>query len=261
MLFTIDIGNSNIVFGLMKSKDEIVFTARTKTIKNGDKNYYYHTISKLFDENHINRDKIEGAILSSVVPEITQVVANAAGEIADTKTVVVNYQLETGIKICTDYPEKVGNDLIVDAVCGVHEYDGDLIIFDMGTATTCSVIDRDKNYLGTIIIPGMAISAQALSSKASQLPRVPFQAPKHLIGKNTVESMQSGLIYANAAMMDGIIQRIEKEIGRKATVLATGGIASLIVPHCREKIIYDSDILTKGLWYIYQNVKGSKSTH
>ena len=253
MLFTIDIGNSNIVIALMKNKDEITFMARTKTIKNGDEEYYYRTISKIFDENNINADEIEGAILSSVVPEITQAVAKAAGEIADTDTILVTYQSETGITICTDNPEKVGNDLIVDAVCGINEYEGDLIIFDMGTATTCSVIDRERNYLGTIIIPGMAISAQALSSKASQLPKIQFKAPKHLIGRNTVESMQSGLIYANAAMIDGLVQRIEKETGREATVLATGGIASIVVPHCQKKITYDPDILTKGLWYIYQN--------
>ena len=145
MLFTIDIGNSNIVIALMKNKDEITFMARTKTIKNGDEEYYYRTISKIFDENNINADEIEGAILSSVVPEITQAVAKAAGEIADTDTIVVTYQSETGITICTDNPEKVGNDLIVDAVCGINEYEVDLIIFDMGTATTCSVIDRERN--------------------------------------------------------------------------------------------------------------------
>lgn len=166
-------------------------------------------------------------------------------------TSVVGRGIRTGIRIATDQPASLGSDLVVDAVAAVEEYSGKIVIFDMGTATTCSVVDERRSYLGTLIMPGVKISQDALTERTSQLPYIRFEKPKHMIGKNTIESMQSGLIYGNAAMVDGLIERLEEELGAGITVLATGGIAGVIVPFCRKKIIYDPDLLLKGLWYIY----------
>ena len=151
----------------------------------------------------------------------------------------------------TDHPASLGSDLVVDAVAATEEYSGMIAIFDMGTATTCSVVDEKRSYLGTLIMPGIKISQDALTERTSQLPYICFEKPKHMIGKNTIESMQSGLIYGNAAMVDGLIERLEAEVGGEMTVVATGGIAGIIVPFCRKKIIYEPDLLLKGLWYIY----------
>ena len=139
----------------------------------------------------------------------------------------------------------------MDAVAATEKYSGMIAIFDMGTATTCSVVDEKRSYLGTLIMPGIKISQDALTERTSQLPYIRFEKPKHMIGKNTIESMQSGLIYGNAAMVDGLIERLEAEVGGEMTVVATGGIAGIIVPFCRKKIIYEPDLLLKGLWYIY----------
>lgn len=139
---------------------------------------------------------------------------------------VVGHGIRTGIRIATDHPASLGSDLVVDAVAATEEYSGTIAIFDMGTATTCSVVDGRRSYLGTLIMPGVKISQDALTERTSQLPYIRFEKPKHMIGKNTIESMQGGLIYGNAAMVDGLIERIEEELGCGVTVLATGR-------HCR----------------------------
>ena len=173
---------------------------------------------------------VQGIIISSVVPGLTDVVREGLSLMTGLTPLVVGHGIRTGIRIATDHPASLGSDLVVDAVAATEEYSGTIAIFDMGTATTCSVVDDRRSYLGTLIM--------------------------HMIGKNTIESMQGGLIYGNAAMVDGLIERIEEELGCGVTVLATGGIAGVIVPHCRKKIIYDPDLLLKGLWYIYhKNVK------
>ena len=251
MIITADIGNSNIVIGILNDKKELVFMARTVTAKNENDEYFYKTIKNTLEENEAPVNEVKGAILSSVVPEITDKVKKALDDITDTETVIANQDLKTGIKVMTENRKQLGNDLLVDAVAAVNQHDGDIIIFDMGTATTCSVVNKSREYLGTIIIPGVAISYQALSDKASQLPKIEFKAPKNLIGRNTVECMQSGLVYSNAAMVDGIIDRVEEVLGSNATVIATGGIAGLIVPFCKKKIIYDPDLLLKGLYDLY----------
>ena len=128
----------------------------------------------------------------------------------------------------------------------------------MGTATTISVIDRQKNYIGGMILPGIRVSTDSLTSRTSQLPRISVEEPKRLIGTNTVDCMKSGLIYGNASCMDGMIERINEELGEKATVVATGGLARRIVPHCRQQIILDDELLLKGLKYIYYK---NRSTH
>lgn len=251
MIFAVDIGNSNIVIGLMDDERKVRFSGRIRTDRQKTREEFMIDLKTLLDIYHITMKGIRGVIISSVVPELTDVVREGMALLTGLTPMVVGLGIKTGIKIATDHPASLGSDLVVDAVGATEEYPGTLAVFDMGTATTCSVIDTDRTYLGTMIMPGIRISQDALTDRTSQLPYIRFEKPKRMIGKNTIESMQSGLIYGNAAMVDGLIERLEENLGREITVIATGGIASLIIPHCKRKIIYDSDLLLKGLWYIF----------
>ena len=257
MIFAVDIGNSNIVIGLMDEQRKVHFSGRIRTERHKTKEQFMIEVKILLDIYHVSMQDIHGVILSSVVPELTDIIREGMALLTGTVPIVVGHGIKTGIKIATDQPSSLGTDLVADAVAASEEYPGTLAIFDMGTATTCSVVDN-RTYLGTMIIPGIRKSQEALTEKTSQLPYIRFEKPKHIIGKNTIESMQSGLIYGNAAMVDGVAGRIEETLGKKITVVATGGVAGLIIPHCKREIIMDADLLLKGLWYIYhKNVKGN----
>lgn len=251
MIAVIDIGNTNIVIGFMKSKDEVTFSGRIRSDRQKTKEEFMIDLKMLMDIYKVTFEGIEGVIISSVVPVLTDVVSAGIEQMTGFTPMVVSQGMKTGICIATDHPASLGADLVVDAVAATEEYPGPYIIFDMGTATTCSVVDENKSYLGTLIMPGIKISQDALTERTSQLPYIRFEKPKHMIGKNTIESMQSGLIYGNAAMVDGLIDLLEEEMGRKATILATGGIACLVIPYCKHEIIYEPDLLLKGLWYIF----------
>ena len=142
-----------------------------------------------------------------------------------------------------------------DAVAGIANYPVPLILIDMGTATTASVVNSKKQYVGGMILPGVGVSLDALTARASQLSGISLDAPRHVIGKNTIECMKSGVLYSNAAALDGIIDRIEEELGEKTTVVATGGLAKKIIPHCKRKIILDEELLLRGLLIIYEKNK------
>ena len=165
---------------------------------------------------------------------------------------MVGSGLKTGLNILIDNPAQLGSDLVVDAVAAIAAYPKPIMIFDMGTATTLSVIDSKGNYLGGMIIPGISLALEALSSRTSQLPRIRLDTPKKLIGSNTIDCMKSGTIYGNASMLDGIIDRVEKELGESPTVVATGGLSRSIVPYCERKIICDDNLMLKGLFILYQ---------
>lgn len=263
MIFAVDIGNSNIVAGLLDEQRKVHFNGRIRTDRRKTREEFMIELKNLLDIYHISMQEINGVIISSVVPELTDVVKEGMALLTGKSPIVVGHGIKTGIQIATDQPSALGTDLVVDAVAAAEEYGESegfpkvLAIFDMGTATTCSVVE-DKTYLGTMIMPGIRISQEALTEKTSQLPYIRFEKPKHLIGKNTIESMQSGLIYGNAAMVDGLIERLEDTMGKEILAVATGGIAELIVPYCKRKILLDSDLLLKGLWYIFhKNVRES----
>ncbi len=255
MVLVLDIGNTNIVVGYMESESNVVFAERLSTDTKKTAVEYAVSIKNLLEIYGLSSEHLEGAIISSVVPPITSVVKEAIFKVTGLEALVVGPGVKNGLHIKTDNPAQVGSDLIVDAVAAIHEYSVPLIIIDMGTATTISVVDEDKSYAGTIIIPGVNTSLEALVSGASQLSKISLEAPKRLVGKNTIESMKSGIIHGNAACLDGMIDRIEKELGKPATVVATGGISNVIVPHCTHKIILDDVLLLKGLFLIYQKNK------
>lgn len=250
MILAIDIGNSNIVVGCF-DRDDIIFVERIST--NRDKNALeYVTVFKdMLEIYRIDVKNIDGGIISSVVPSLTQSIKEAVNKLTGLNVLIVGPEIKTGLNILMDNPSKVGSDLIVDAVAGISKYNLPLIIFDMGTATTVSVIDENKNYIGSMIIPGIGISLNSLISRVSQLPQITLEAPKHILGKNTIDSMNSGIVYSTAASIDGIVSRIENELGKKATVVVTGGLAGSIIPFCESSIILDDELLLRGLMIIY----------
>ncbi|MDY5022671.1 MAG: type III pantothenate kinase [Blautia sp.] len=251
MILAIDIGNTNIVVGCI-DKEKTYFIERLSTVRTKTELEYAVDIKVVLDLYHVKRADIEGCIISSVVPQITNIAKLAVEKILKKEPIVLGPGVKTGLNIMMDHPGQLGADLVADAVAGIAEYQVPLIIVDMGTATTVSVVDDKKNYVGGMIMPGMRVSLDALTARASQLSGISIEAPKRLIGKNTIECMKSGVLYSNAAAIDGIIERIEEEIGQKATVIATGGLAKKIVPHCKKEIILDEYLLLKGLMVIYE---------
>lgn len=251
MILAIDIGNTNIVVGCI-DREKTYFEERLSTIRTKTELEYAIDLKLVLDIYHVHREDLEGCIISSVVPQITNVLRLAAEKILKKEVLVIGPGVKTGLNIMMDHPGQLGADLVADAVAGIHQYPAPLIIFDMGTATTVSVVDKNRNYIGGMILPGVQISLDALTANASQLGGISIEAPKRIIGKNTIECMKSGVLYSSAASIDGIIDRMEEELGEKATVIATGGLASKIVPHCRRKVTLDEDLLLKGLYVIYE---------
>ena len=250
MLLAIDIGNSNIVLGCIEG-ETILHEARiaTELVKTSDQ--YCIDLKNVLSLFDLTADAFEGIIISSVVPPVLNSFRTAVIKLTGKRPMVVGPGIKTGLNILMDNPAQVGSDLIVAAVAALREYPAPLIIIDMGTATTISVIDKSSAYIGGCICPGVKISAEALSSRTAQLPGISLEEPKKAIGRNTVDSMRSGIMMGSAAMLDGMIERMEQELGSQATVLATGGIARFVVPMCRREIVYDRNLLLKGLRILY----------
>ncbi len=253
MIFAIDAGNTNIVIGCCEN-GKIIFRERISTNHTATALEYASIFKTAFEMNGVCAEKITGGIISSVVPAVTKTLKTAAEKIIHADIMTVGPGIKTGLSIIIDNPAQLGSDLVVDAVAGINEYPVPLIIIDMGTATTVSVIDSNSNYIGGMIIPGVVVSHDALVSRTSQLPKVALETPKRLIGRNTVECIKSGILYGNAGAIDGIIDRIKDEIG-DCTVIATGGVAAAVTPLCRNRIILDDDLLLKGLMLIYNKNK------
>ena len=251
MVLAADIGNTNIVIGCFKD-DEILFRERISTNRLATRLEYSVMIKTAFEMHGISYKDIKGAIISSVVPSLTDTVKSAIDKLCGAKAIIVGAGVKTGLNITIDNPASLGSDQAVDAVAALHEYPAPIIVIDMGTATTMSVVDKNRNYLGGIIMTGLAVSADALTQRTSQLPNVAFETPKKVIGTNTVDCMKSGMMYSAACSIEGIAARMEEELGEKCTVVATGGLAPLVVPLCKRKVILDEDLLLKGLMLIYK---------
>jgi type III pantothenate kinase len=251
MILAIDIGNTNIVIGCIRDED-ILFVERLSTDSTKTVLEYAISFKNVLEMYRLDPADIHGSIISSVVPPVTNIVRDAAKKITGQDVVIIGPGVKTGINILMDNPAQLGSDLVANAVAGIAEYKAPLVIIDIGTATTISVVDKKQNYIGGMILPGIRVSSDSLTSRTSQLPRISVEAPKKLIGTNTIDCMKSGLIYGNASCIDGMIRRIEEELGEKATVIATGGLAGCIIPHCLEDIIIDDALLLKGLKLIYQ---------
>ncbi len=251
MVFAIDIGNTNIVIGCFQD-DKILFTERISTNQTGTKLEYAVSFQSVLDIYGLKTSDIEGSILSSVVPSITNVVKSAVETITRKKCMVVGPGIKTGLKIAIDNPAQLGSDMVIGAIAALAQYNGPLALIDMGTATTVSVLNGQNEFIGGMIMPGVAISMNALIDKTAQLPKIAFEAPKKKIGSNTIDCMKSGMIYGFAGSIDGLLDCIEEELGTSVTTIATGGLAEVIVPHCHHKnIILDDNLLLKGMRILY----------
>ncbi len=250
MILALDMGNTNIVVGCIDN-EKVRFTERISTDLKKTELEYAIAIKTVLELYGIDTKEISGAIISSVVPPLDNIVKEAIYKVINKKPMLVGPGLKSGLNLLLDNPKQVGSDLVVDAVATISEYGFPAIIIDMGTATTISVVDKNRNYIGGVILPGIKVSLESLTQGTAKLPKISLEAPKQAIGRNTVDCMKSGIIYGNAAAIDGMIERIEAELGYQATIIATGGLASVIVRHCKRDIILDDELLLKGLKIIY----------
>lgn len=245
-ILTIDIGNTNIVIGCVVDH-KVTFVERMHTSHTKTDLEYAIDCRMVLELHRISAEQLDGAITSSVVPPLTDKLALAIKKLTGIEPLIVGPGIKTGINIMMDQPSQVGSDLVVAAVAAIHDYGAPVIIIDMGTATTMTVIDKNRTFIGGLILPGVQIALGSLENSAAQLPKIHLKAPAKVIGGNTIDSMQSGLVYGNASAIDGLIDRITDELGYPAKIVASGGLSTLIVPHCKHEILLDDELLLKGL--------------
>jgi type III pantothenate kinase len=250
MILAIDAGNTNIVVGCIDN-EKIFFVERIATENNKTELQYLIDFKTILEIHSIPFTELDGAILSSVVPHINNVMIKAVEKLLGITPIIVGPGVKTGLNIFMDNPAQVGSDLIVNAVAGLKYYGAPLVIIDMGTATTISVLDEKKSYVGGVIIPGVMVSLNALVERTSQLPDIAVTAPRKVVGKNTIDSMKSGIVFSQASALDGMIDRIWEELEYKTAVVATGGMAGAVIPHCHHEIIPDNELTLKGLSLLY----------
>ncbi len=254
MILAIDIGNTNIVLGGFKD-DKLEFVARIETNITKTEDEYATKILSVMSLHKVSRGEIKGAIISSVVPPLNTVMKKAISFAYGVDALLVGPGMKTGINIHCDNPSSVGADLICACVAAHHIYGSPSLIIDMGTATKMMVVDKTGAFIGVSIIPGVAIGLKALASGTAQLPQISLEAPKSVIGKNTIDCMRSGVVFGNASLIDGMIDRFNEEMGEELKVYATGGLAPTIVSHCKHKITLDVDMVLKGLNILYNKNK------
>lgn len=251
MILAVDIGNSNIVVGGIVDT-EILFQARLRTDSTKTSDEYCIDLKMLLEIHDIELSTIEGSIISSVVPQVMNSFKTAILKLIGKESLVIGPGIKTGMNIKIDNPSQTGADLVVGGVAAQRLFKPPLIVVDMGTATTMIVLDETGAMLGGCIAPGVKISMDALTERTALLPGLQLDKPKRVIGRNTIDCMRSGIMLGAAAMLDGMIERMEEELGYKTTVVATGGIARFVVPLCKREIHYDKDLLLKGLDILYR---------
>ena len=254
MILAIDVGNTNSVIGCIDG-GEILNVVRIHTDTRETEAEYTIKLKEIIYAYGMDLKSIDGAILSSVVPPVTEAIRRAVRQLTGLDCMVVGPGVRTGMNVRVDDPGTVAGDLIVGGVAAMHYYGTPAIVLDLGTATTATVIDRNGCFSGGAIMPGVKLSYGALAAGTSLLPEISITPPKKCIATNTVDCMRSGAVFGTAAMIDGLIDRMEEELGMKCTVVATGGLASSIVPCCRHEIVCDDDLLLKGMWYLYEKNK------
>lgn len=254
MILTVDIGNSNIVFGGVDGEN-IVFEARIRTDVTKTSDEYCVDLKSILDVYEVEPANVEGAIIASVVPQVLNSLQSAIIKLTGKQSLVVGPGLKTGLNIKIENPAQTGADLVVGSVAALREHKPPMIVVDMGTATTMVVLDESGSLIGGCICPGVKISMDALTERTALLPGLQLDQPKRAIGRNTIDCMRSGIMLGNACMLDGMIERMEAELGCKTTVVATGGIAKFIIPMCKTPMIYDKDLIVKGLAALYRENK------
>lgn len=250
MILAVDIGNTNITLGGFNGSD-ISFVVRISTDASKTSDEYAAKILHTLSLHNIGRDTVKGAVISSVVPPLNTVMKEALRFVYGVDALLVGPGVKTGISIHCDNPTSVGSDLICACVAARQLYSYPSIIVDMGTATKMMVLDKKGAFIGVSIIPGVLMGLKALSEGTAQLPQVSLEAPPSVIGKNTSDCMRSGVLFGNAALIDGMIDRISNEVGSALPVYATGGLAPTVISHCRHDVMVDEYMVLKGLNIIY----------
>ena len=251
MILAIDIGNTNIVLGGF-SGSEPSFVARIATDVSKTEDEYAPKIRSVLALHGVEKTELRGAIISSVVPPLNTVMKKAIEYVYDVTPIMVGPGIKTGINLKCDNPAAVGSDLICACVAAHHINGSPSLIIDMGTATKMMVMDKTGAFIGVSIIPGVKIALEALSGGTAQLPQISLEAPSSVLGKNTIDCMRSGVVFGNASMLDGMIDRFNEAMGEELPVYATGGLASSIIPHCKHDVHFDENLLLKGLYILYQ---------
>ena len=249
MLLTVDVGNTNIVIGILNGKT-LINSGRLSTDIDKTADEYAMTIYSFLQLN--NALDIDGAIISSVVPALVRTLVDAIKTVCNVEALVVGPGIKTGLSIKIDDPAQLGADLVVGAVAAKEKYPQPTIIFDLGTATTGFVLNKNADFIGGIITTGVKTSMNALTSGAALLPQIDISAPKKIIGTNSIECMKSGCVIGTACMLDGLIDKFEAELGETATVVVTGGLGEAISENCTHDMIIDKDLLIDGLRIIYE---------
>ncbi len=252
MILTVDVGNSNIVLGGVQG-DDILFEARLRTDATKTSDEYCIDLKMILEVYGFTSKDVEGSIIASVVPQVLNSMQTAIKKLTGKASLVVGPGLKTGLNIAIENPAQTGADLVVGCVAALREHKAPMIVIDMGTATTMIVLDKNSAMIGGCIMPGVKISMDALTDRTALLPGLQLDRPKRAIGRNTIDCMRSGLMLGSACMIDGMIERMEEELGYPVTVIATGGIAKFVVPLCRKEITYDKDLIVKGLAALYRD--------
>lgn len=248
MVLAVDIGNSNICIGGLDGQ-QILFTTRLVTRPHCTGDEYTAELKFLLAQHGVTPQRCDGVIVCSVVPALTKILAGACKRLTGRDTLFVSTELETGL---TYAAAGMGQDRIADAAAAAEYYPLPCMTVDLGTATTYNIISSAREFLGGFIVPGVQTSLRAISKGTAQLPPIAPEPPDHLIGKNTVECLNNGAMFGTAAMLDGLAARVEEELGQPLTVVATGGLAPYITPCCKRDILYDGDLLFKGLAYLFE---------
>lgn len=257
MILTIDVGNTNTVFGGFDDDEALVFESRISTDRFRMEDQYAITLADILKLYEIDRSRITGAILSSVVPPVTSQLKAAVEKVCGCRVMTVGPGIKTGLNIKIDEPASLGADMAAVAVGAKEKYPLPAIVIDLGTATKILAVDRSGAFIGGIIAPGVKISAEALAAKTASLPLIGItnEPIKKVIGTNTIDCMRSGLLGGTAFMLDGMIESFQSEIGEKCTVIATGGFSGVIKPLCKTDFVLDESLIMKGLLEIYKKNK------
>ncbi len=255
MLLVIDVGNTNITMGVFKGKElSGTFRMTTKLPRTSDE--YGITLKELIERQGIRSGDIDAVIVASVVPDIMHSLGSALIKYFGIKPMVVSAGIKTGIRIVTENPKQVGADRIVDAVAAYTLYGGPVIVIDFGTATTYDIVGADGTFEGAVIAPGIRISAHAMTEQAAMLPAIEIKKPDSIIAKETVSSMQAGLVFGQIGQTEYIVKKIKEESGyTDAKVVASGGLGKMIAAETDVIDIYDAQLTLKGLRFIYEKNK------
>lgn len=251
MLIAIDVGNTQTVMGLYDG-EELVDSWRLSTVRERTADEYRLFFAGLLRQDGYHLEDVDGVALSSVVPSAKAAMIQVAEDMIDGQLVVIGPGVKTGMPIHIDNPREVGADRVVNAVAAKHRYGTPVVAVDFGTSTNMDAVDRSGAYIGGAIAPGLEVSLNALIGATAALRRVDLVPPPAAIGKNTVEAIQSGLLYGHAGLVDGLVDRLVAELDGDVTVVATGGLASTIVPCCRTVEIVDANLTLDGLRLVYE---------